>query len=80
MIPQEIAQQITKLNEKAFAFSAKQRTLSNYEKRDELDNIKSEVQKINVLTTELITKTNNILIDGFAKSFNINEWFERLKD
>ncbi len=80
MIPKEIATQLVQLKEKAKTYSSIQRTLDVQERRDNVDEIKDYVEKINTELTNLSEKTNNILFDGLISKFEMETWFDGLKD
>ena len=80
MIPKEIAIQLVQLKEKAKSYSSIQRSLDAQGRRDNVDKFKDEVEKINTKITNLAEKTNNILVDGLITHFEIETWFQGLKD
>jgi hypothetical protein len=80
MIPKEIANQLVQLKEKAKTYSSIQRTLDVQERRDNVDEIKADVENINAEIADLFEKTDCILVDGFISKIEIENWFEGLKD
>ena len=50
------------------------------ERRDQVDVIKSAVEKANNEIVDLSKKVDNLLVDGLITNFLIDNWFEGLKD
>lgn len=80
MIPKEIAFQLVQLKEKVKTYSSIQRSLDVAERRDEVDEIKEVVENVNIEIADLTKQVNNILVDGLISKFEIENWFEGLKD
>lgn len=80
MIPKEISIQLVQLKEKVKTYSSVQRSLDVAERRDEVDEIKDAVENANNEIVDLSKKVNNILVDGLISKFEIENWFEELKD
>jgi len=80
MIPKEIALQLAQLKEKVKTYSSIQRSLDVAERRDEVDEIKEAVENVNSEIVDIAKKTDNILMDGLISKFEIENWFEDLKD
>ena len=80
MIPKEIALQLVQLKEKIKTYSSIQRTLDVSERRDKVDEIKATVENANAAIADLAKKTDNILVDVLPSNFEIDRWFEELKD
>lgn len=80
MIPKEITSELVDLKEKAQAYSLIQRSLDAEGKRNEVYEIKAEVDRINKDVSNLSNKLNNILVDGLISKFDSDNWFESLKD
>lgn len=67
MIPKEIALQLVQLKDKVKTYSAVQRTLDVSARRDEVDEIKSAVEKINNAVADLAAKMDTILVVKIIK-------------
>ena len=80
MIPTEIANQLVQLKAKVKNYSSIQRSLDSDERRDNVDEIKADVENINTEIDDLSVKINNILVDGLITNYEIETWFENLKD
>lgn len=80
MIPKEIATRLVHLKEKAKTYSSIQRSLDVSERRDEVNEIKAAVENANAAIADLAKKTDNILVSGMISNFEIDRWFEDLKD
>lgn len=80
MIPEEISIQINQLKERVKTYSSLQRWMTIQEKRDAIDEIKGEVGEIVEKIDELLESTDNILTEGLVSDFNVENWFETLKD
>lgn len=80
MIPKEIALQLGQLKEKVKTYSSTQRSLHVYDRREKVDEIKAAVENANAAIADLAKKMDNILVDGLISNFEIDRWFEYLKD
>lgn len=80
MIPKEIVFQLIQLKEKVKTYSSVQRSMDVSERRDEVDEIKEVVENVNIEIADLSKNVNNILVDGLISKFDIENWFEVLKD
>lgn len=73
MIPKEIALQLVELKEKSKTYSAIQRSYK-------IDEIRTDIARINNEITGLTRNVNNTLTDGLISKFEIDNWFAGLKD
>lgn len=80
MIPKEIAFQIVRLKEKVKIYSSMQRSLDVQGRRNKVDEIKVVAEKVNTDIADLSFSVDNILVDGLISKFEIDNWFEGLKD
>lgn len=73
MIPKEIALQLVQLKEKSKTYSAIQRSYK-------IDEIRTDIVQINDEIGDLTRKVDNLLVEGLITNFEIENWFEGLKD